>query len=209
MNTIPKCKHGDCSVCGAKNTSVVKIKKDLYCLSCNRALKTGQQITKAQKRDKLRQQSSSTPSTKKNLVAAVSKLSNAEDTQRLNSLDAWFKERMKTQPVMCENCGATSIWLENNKEGKGKSRWKSCQAHLLPKRHFESIMKHPLNGMVLGSGFSMMCNCHDTYDSNWSAASKMKIWDEVVKRFKILYPLITQEEHQFIPDILLQEVNQV
>lgn len=145
------------------------------------------------------------PTTKSKIKGLGSK----EDKSSYDSLDRWFKERMKTCEVKCENCGATSFWLEQNKDLKGKARWKSCQAHLLPKRHFESIMTHPLNGMVLGSGFSGLCNCHDNYDRSWMQASKMSIWDEVVRRFRILYPLIKEEEYQFIPDVLLQEINQI
>jgi len=126
------------------------------------------------------------------------------------ALDVWFKERMESCEVKCDNCGATNLWLQNNKDSKfGKLKWRSCQAHLLPKRHFKSLQTHLLNGMVLGSGFSGLCNCHDFYDSTWEKASKMNIWDEVIRRFKIMYPLITQEEQRFIPNQLLQEINQI
>lgn len=125
-------------------------------------------------------------------------------------LDRFFKERMERCEIKCENCGATNWWLENNKDSKfGKLKLRSCQAHLMPKRHFKSIQTHPLNAMVLGSGYSGLCHCHDTYDSSWDKASKMNIWDEVVRRFLIMYPLIKPEEHQYIPDVLLQEINQI
>ena len=125
-------------------------------------------------------------------------------------LSEWFQERMGRLEVKCENCGATNFWLEQNKETKvGKLKWRSCQAHLMPKRHFKSLMTHPLNGMVLGSGYSGLCNCHDNYDATWEKAAKMKIWDEVVRRFLIMYPLITPEEQRFIPPQLLQEINQI
>lgn len=117
-----------------------------------------------------------------------------------NELELFFMVRMETCLPICENCGAIKNDL---KFELFKSRWKSCQAHLLPKRRFKSISTHPLNAMVLGSGFSGMCYCHDTYDSSWVVASKMGIWPEVINRFKILYPLITASEHKFIPQILL------
>lgn len=118
-----------------------------------------------------------------------------------SALDIWFDVRMKTLPAKCENCGAEmpELLLEKN-----KMKWKSCQAHLLPKRHFKSVQANLLNGMVLGSGFSGMCPCHDYFDHDWDTASQMKIWPEVVRRFKILYPLIKPEEHQYIPEILLK-----
>lgn len=116
-------------------------------------------------------------------------------------LEKFFEDRMNSLYPKCENCGAERIILLDERY---KKQWKSCQAHLLPKRHFKSIETHPLIGMVLGSGYSGMCNCHDDYDHDWERASKMNIWPEVVRRFKILYPLITKEEHKFIPEILLE-----
>lgn len=149
----------------------------------------------------------------KNVVPNLRLVANTDENKELakdyGELDKWFKERMERCEVKCENCGAQSYWLENNKDGKGKVRWKSCQAHLLPKRHFKSLQTHPLNGMVMGSGFSGLCHCHDFYDSTWEKAAKMDIWPEVVRRFIIMYPLITAEEQRFIPPQLLQEINQI
>lgn len=146
----------------------------------------------------------------KNIVSSVRGLLNDSENLKLiksaQDLNKWFDERMKTELPVCENCGAV---YDELKKPERKKQWRSCQAHLLPKRHFASIMTHPLNGMVLGSGYSSLCLCHDTYDSSWDKASKMKIWEEAVRRFKILYPLIREEEHRFIPNQLLQEVNQV
>lgn len=117
-----------------------------------------------------------------------------------DDLELWFLHRMNTLEPICANCGNRGNFLL---DVKYKKLWRSCQAHLFPKRHFKSIKSHPLNGLVLGTGFSGLCNCHDTYDSSWDAASKMHIWPEVVNRFKILYPLINTSEHKFIPQILL------
>lgn len=118
-------------------------------------------------------------------------------------LSVWFVDRMKRLEAKCENCQSTK---PNLKFPSNEILWKSCQAHLLPKRHFKSLETHPLNGMVLGSGFSGLCHCHDIYDSSWTKAAKMVIWEEVVRRFLIMYPLITPEEHRFIPPQLLQEL---
>lgn len=121
-------------------------------------------------------------------------------------LAGWFIDRMeKCQPI-CENCGKVGTYLKNP---DFKILWKSCQAHLLPKKNFKSLQTHPLNGMVMGTGFSGLCHCHDNYDASWEKAAKMPIWDEVVRRFQIMYPLITAEEHRFIPPQLLQEVIQI
>lgn len=124
-----------------------------------------------------------------------------------NDLELFFKLQMNERLPICENCGSTKMTLKKLQNEGYQNLWKSCMAHLLPKRHFKSIATNPLNLMVLGSGYSGMCNCHDTYDSNWEAASKMKIWDEVVRRFKVLYPLVADHERQFIPDVLLKTLD--
>lgn len=115
-----------------------------------------------------------------------------------NSLELWFKVKMELNEPRCMNCGSYKPELKQWAKG-----WHSCQAHLLPKRHFKSISTHPLVGLVLGTGFSGLCFCHDIYDGSWLAASKMPIWSEVCRRFLILHPLIKPEEHQFIPKQLL------
>lgn len=51
---IPKCKTGDCSKCGSENTSVVKIAKDLFCLSCNREIKSKKYAAKTREANKVR-----------------------------------------------------------------------------------------------------------------------------------------------------------
>jgi hypothetical protein len=35
------------------------------------------------------------------------------------------------------------------------------------------------------------------------------LWGKVVAKFKILYPFIAENEYKFIPDVLLQELNQI
>lgn len=114
-----------------------------------------------------------------------------------NELELWFKIKMELNEPRCMNCGAYKPELKQWQKG-----WHSCQAHLLPKRHFKSISTHPLVGLVLGTGFSGLCFCHDIYDGSWDAASKMPIWGEVCRRFLILYPLINPLEYRFIPDVL-------
>ena len=52
---IAKCKYGDCSICGAKDTDVVKLKKELVCLRCNRELKVKQYEANSRQKTKVRQ----------------------------------------------------------------------------------------------------------------------------------------------------------
>lgn len=48
---IPKTKHGDCSNtdCGATNTDVIKVGRQLFCIKCRQKQKATAQLTKAQK----------------------------------------------------------------------------------------------------------------------------------------------------------------
>lgn len=123
-----------------------------------------------------------------------------EDKAYAEELKAFFENMMDINEPICANCGS---FLPHLKAPWYKFLWKSCQAHLLPKRHFKSIATHPLNIMVLGSGISGLCHCHDIFDAAPSNWPKMPIWNELQDRFKIIYPLITPEEHKFIPDVLL------
>lgn len=118
-----------------------------------------------------------------------------------DELALYFAKRMSEVPAICDNCGAEAEWI---KQPKYYKLWKAAQAHLLEKRHFKSIQTHPLNFLTLFAGFSGVCDCHDDYDHDWERASKMNVWEKVIKRFKILYPLIAPEERKFIPQALLE-----
>ncbi|MES2382349.1 MAG: recombination protein NinG [Bacteroidota bacterium] len=52
--TINKCKFGDCSKCGAKDTDVVKLGKELVCLKCNKEIKVKKYTQKASLNQRVR-----------------------------------------------------------------------------------------------------------------------------------------------------------
>src|SRR5438046_2448172 len=66
------------------------------------------------------------------------------------ALDVFFKEMMAKNEPVCDCCGS---FMPHLKAPFYEKHWKSCQAHLLEKRHFHSIATNPLNIMVLGSGY--------------------------------------------------------
>lgn len=107
----------------------------------------------------------------------------------------WFNTRRKEMTGYCSNCGGTSCKNDD-------SNFRSSIAHILPKRHFKSVQFHKLNWIEL-------CHfgncCHTNFDNlgsdNWDT---MKCWNEIVEKFKVLYPLTLPEERQFIPKILQQ-----
>lgn len=53
-STINRNKFGNCSQCGAKDTDVVKVKRDLFCLQCHRINKGKEQVKKANERSSIR-----------------------------------------------------------------------------------------------------------------------------------------------------------
>jgi len=128
-----------------------------------------------------------------------------EEGKRKLQLFQWYYDGMTISEPICENCGAFKPELKRS--AYLNKQWHSCQAHLFPKKLFTSIESHPLNRMVLGSGYSGLCWCHDNYDNKgWEYVSTMKIWPEVVRRFKVLYPFISINEHKYIPEILSNQL---
>lgn len=124
--------------------------------------------------------------------------------------EQWFEDRMRDNAPICMNCGMEALWLL---QPEYKKIWRACQAHILPKREsqFPSISTHPLNHLVLFPVWGgHLCGDHDTYDSSWDNASKMKIWEIVKSRFiNDLYPNLKEEEKRKLPDILRRLVDAV
>lgn len=123
----------------------------------------------------------------------------AEEEEDKLRLKEFFDQMMKINDPECANCGAFAPEIKYPHHV-----WKSAQAHIFPKRHFKSIATNPLNILVMFPSYSGICDCHTQYDSSWLNASKMRVWPIVVDRFRLLYPLIAAEEHQYIPEILLK-----
>lgn len=135
-----------------------------------------------------------------------------ESTQLIivTSLDQWFVDRMNENVPVCWECGMEAGWLKT--PGYEKI-WKACQAHILPKKKsfgFPSIATNPINHMVLFPSWGgHLCGCHGFYDSGWYNATTMKIWSKVLQRFKLLYPLIADNEKKNIPEALLPEIKSI
>jgi hypothetical protein len=106
-------------------------------------------------------------------------------------IQKWYEEKIKHCKWICEECGQSCF--SNDKQYQY-----AAQAHLLPKSLFPSAAVHPLNYACLGPS----CGCHGRYDSNWSNASKMKIWQPSLQIIYILIPLLWPEEYRKLPDII-------
>lgn len=92
--------------------------------------------------------------------------------------------QMARKQRYCENCGA-------------RLRGVIAEvAHILPKQLFKSVATNDNNVLYLGSSFTSNCNCHDLYDSSWSKAKSMPVWEIAVERFKRMEEDI--EENSFM-----------
>lgn len=119
--------------------------------------------------------------------------SQKEDNQD-KDLTGWFRARVMEMTGECSECG-----LPTNKY---IFKYAICAvAHILPKSKFPSVADHPMNWMELGAS----CGCH-SHSEIFSNAAEMKVWPEMVRRFKILYPFIAPEERKHIPELLMREI---
>lgn len=106
---------------------------------------------------------------------------NGEDTL----LQKWFKIIRKKLTGICQcGCGQKS-----QKDDELYFRNSCC--HIFPKRDFPSVMYHPLNYVerrFWGGCHSIM---DDTSMDRWPG---MADWDDIVEKFHVLAPLLTDEE---------------
>lgn len=98
------------------------------------------------------------------------------------TIGQWFNLQVSMMPNDCENCGD---YL--NPYAPWSAR--AYIAHIVPKRHFESVMVHPLNRIFL------CIDCHANYD-NWLSkdVELMKCWPIVVNRFNSFKSMISVDE---------------
>lgn len=100
-----------------------------------------------------------------------------------SDLEAWFDmvaTFISAKPY-CMECG----------KYVPPSYYRHATAHIFPKNIFRSIETHPLNWLILPAG----C-CHDK-THRIDTFSKMKVWGEACRRFKIMEPHIT-ETHKYL-----------
>lgn len=116
------------------------------------------------------------------------------DTQKS---ELWFISKRHQMTGIC-SCGCKKPSSKNDDK-----YWKFSAAHILAKAKFKSIAWHPDNWVEL----SFWGGCHTTFDDmgyEQCKRDKPILWEIVVEKFKILYPLIDNSELKFIPDILLE-----
>lgn len=99
--------------------------------------------------------------------------------------EQWFKARRKECTGICQ-CGCAG-----NSQKNDDTFFRGSICHIFPKAIFESVMYHPLNWVER----AMFGGCHDNMDQQgldkWPA---MADWDDIVEKFHVLAPLLTDEE---------------
>lgn len=105
--------------------------------------------------------------------------------------EQWFKARRIEMTGTCQcGCGEPS-------QKKDDLYFRCSAAHIFPKRDFPSIEYHPLNWVErrFWAGYNGTSACHsimdDTSIDRWPG---MADWEDIKEKFKILAPLLTQEE---------------
>ena len=99
-------------------------------------------------------------------------------------------------PGHCENCGVTlstaTDWLR-----------RSAVAHIIPKRTFDSVARHPKNRWFACT------QCHTDYDNKgWGHAQEMKVWPLVLERFELFKDDIKDTEWSFLLDVLRSKIDE-
>lgn len=107
ISTISRFKTGECATCGAKG-DVVKIKKETYCLSCNKNIKAHQQIERAKERNAVRglntyQKENGFIDNQQELIIDLDRL--VSRFVRLSAAEADLK-------ITCYTCGYRVLWTK-------------------------------------------------------------------------------------------------
>jgi len=123
-------------------------------------------------------------------LRAVDKIVNSD-----NGLELWYIARRYDMTGVCDNCGAATAKYH-------PKYWKWCCAHIVSKADCPSVATHFYN-------FAELCYdvCHRQYDSNFEAASKMKCFPEIKRRFGLFKHLIPNEEARKINPFLLDSAH--
>lgn len=124
---------------------------------------------------------------KKRLVKELSEMNLTPWEKKV--LNQFYKDQSEQVTEFCENqCGKRLFAQETWKI-------KALICHIVPKRHFRSVMVHPLNRWF---------GCHDCHhnydDKGWSYAVTMPVWQVCVERFTQFMRMIKDGELQYLPD---------
>lgn len=103
-------------------------------------------------------------------------------------LTQFYEDQWKIMTPRCENECGTRLIANTLRTAK----FHIC--HIVPKKHFESVIVHPSNRWF------GCWQCHHDYDSSWTKAVTMPIWPLVAERFTHFMHLIKDSELRHLPD---------
>lgn len=144
------------------------------------------------------------PKPEKKEKAAPQPLSRKPKTKKVThevpgaqSLTQFFNEQRERMTGICAECGG-----KTSKYNDQTFHFSIC--HIFPKKasKFPSVATHPDNWIEL-CAFGEK-SCHSRMDHSLEKMQQMKIWPELVRRFKLFYHSI--KEKSKIPDCFLQEL---
>lgn len=121
-----------------------------------------------------------------------------------NSLDKWFEERRKEMTGRCALCNSKT-------EKDNDETYRRSIHHLFDKRPsmFPSVALHEDNFLeVCFWGNSCHQNIHNR-TITWSLLHDSKEWNLIVYKFKKIYPFMAENEKRNLPEILLNEINNI
>lgn len=116
------------------------------------------------------------------------------------ALQAFFFEARKQMTGVCV-CGC-----QGKSSRDSDQYFKYSIGHVLSKAKFPSIATHPENWVEL----AFWGGCHTVFDDkgySYCKETKPILWEIVVRKFKILFPFIAENEIKFIPDVLMMELD--
>ena len=105
---INRTKFGNCCSCSAKDTEVVKVKKDTYCLNCHRTNKAKEQIQKASVRNQVRSLGSYQKA--EGIVDSIQEL--ILDNDRVVSRYIRLRDMEKDGKITCYCCNKRVLWTK-------------------------------------------------------------------------------------------------
>jgi hypothetical protein len=139
-----------------------------------------QMMKEAAKLPKIKKSYSIPKKSAKRIAQEKEEIANAD-----NKMDKWFEATRKKLVGTCQ-CGCG-----NPSQKKDDTFYRHCCCHIFPKRTFESVKYHPLNYVER----SFWGGCHsvldDTSMDRWPG---MADWFDIVEKFHVLAPLLTDEE---------------
>lgn len=128
----------------------------------------------------------------------------AKESGQDGLMDKFFEDARKEMTGVCLFCGGKT---EKNNDGT----FRNSVAHLFAKRknQFRSIALHPANRIELCFFGN---SCHTNFDTNIITFEDIKYtmpkaWEIIIEKSKILYPVMTKEEQNKVPQIILNEIN--